>query len=63
MPIKAGTTVVWTNKDDTPHTVTNDDNVLASSVMDINAKFQYTMLRAGLVEVASEAGVARQRAV
>jgi plastocyanin len=47
LTVKAGTTVVWTNKDDTPHTVTSDDNAFSSSLMDTNAKFQYTFTKPG----------------
>ena len=47
LTVKAGATVVWTNKDDIPHTVTSDDNVFSSSLMDTNAKFQYTFTKPG----------------
>jgi plastocyanin len=47
LTVKAGTTVVWTNKDDIPHTVTSDDNVFSSSLMDTDAKFQYTFTKPG----------------
>ncbi len=47
LTVKAGTTVVWTNKDDIPHTVTSDDNVFSSPVLDTNENFQYTFGKAG----------------
>ena len=47
LTVKAGTTVVWTNKDDIPHTVTSDDKVFSSSLMDTNEKFQYTFTKPG----------------
>jgi plastocyanin len=47
LTVKAGTTVVWTNKDDIAHTVTSDDKVLASPLLDTNEKFQYTFTRPG----------------
>ena len=45
--VKAGTTVVWTNKDDIPHTVTSDDKVFSSSLLDTNQTFQYTFSKPG----------------
>jgi len=33
--------VAWTNHDDIPHTVDDDDHIFASSVLDTNQKFQY----------------------
>jgi 3',5'-cyclic-AMP phosphodiesterase len=47
LTVKAGTTVVWTNKDDIPHTVTSDSNVFSSQLMDTNAKFQFTFAKPG----------------
>ena len=47
LTVKAGTTVVWTNKDDTPHTVTSDDNVFSSPVMSTNQSFHYTFDKPG----------------
>ncbi|HYN15308.1 MAG TPA: cupredoxin family copper-binding protein, partial [Terriglobales bacterium] len=45
--IKTGSTVLWTNKDDIPHTVTSDNNVFASPVLDTNQKFQFTFANPG----------------
>jgi len=45
--IPAGTTVVWTNQDDVPHTVTSDDKVFASPVLDTGEKFEYTFRKPG----------------
>jgi plastocyanin len=47
LTVKAGSTVDWTNKDDTPHTVTSDDGVFSSPLMDTNQKFQYTFQKPG----------------
>ena len=47
LTVKAGTTVVWTNKDDIPHTVTSDNNVFSSPLMDTNATFKYTFTKPG----------------
>jgi Icc protein len=44
---KPGTTVRWTNKDDIPHTVTSDDKVFVSPVLDSNQTFQFTFPNAG----------------
>ena len=45
--VKRGTTVVWTNNDDTPHTVTSDDGAFASPVLDTGQKFQFTFAKPG----------------
>jgi Icc protein len=47
LSIKTGTTVRWTNKDDIPHTVTSDDKVFGSPVLDTNQNFQFTFANAG----------------
>jgi len=40
--IAPGTTVVWTNHDETPHTVTSKDKSFASKGMDTNDTFEHT---------------------
>ena len=45
--VKAGSTVDWTNKDDTPHTVTSDDGAFSSPVIDTDQKFQFTFQKPG----------------
>jgi len=47
LTVKAGSTVDWTNKDDTPHTVTSDDRAFSSPVMDTDQKFQFTFQTPG----------------
>jgi 3',5'-cyclic AMP phosphodiesterase CpdA len=47
LTVKAGSTVDWTNKDDTPHTVTSDDGVFASPVMDTDQSFHYAFQKPG----------------
>ena len=47
LTVKAGTTVVWTNKDDTAHTVTSNDNVFSSPVLDTDQKFQFVFSKPG----------------
>lgn len=45
--IKPGTTVIWTNRDDIPHTVVSDDKVFKSKVLDTDEKFSFTFDKAG----------------
>ena len=45
--IKPGTTVIWTNRDDIPHTVVSDDRVFKSKVLDTDDKFSFTFDKAG----------------
>jgi Icc protein len=47
LTVKPGTTVVWTNKDDIPHTVEQNDHVFSSKVLDTNEKFQYVFNKPG----------------
>jgi len=47
LTVKAGSTVSWTNKDDTPHTVTSDDGAFSSPLMDTDQKFQFTFQKPG----------------
>ena len=45
--IAPGTTVIWTNRDDIPHTVVSDDKVFKSKVLDTDEKFSFTFDKAG----------------
>src|ERR1700730_11620810 len=45
--VPAGTTVTWTNSDDTPHTAVSTDGVFKSKVMDTDERFSYTFTKAG----------------
>jgi plastocyanin len=45
--IRPGTTIVWTNHDETPHTVTSNDKSFASKGMDTDDKFEHTFSREG----------------
>ncbi|OGN89057.1 MAG: hypothetical protein A2Z74_00750 [Chloroflexi bacterium RBG_13_46_9] len=47
LTIKVGTTVTWTNKDSTTHTVISDSGVFQSGNMAPNATFTYTFSNAG----------------
>ena len=45
--IKPGTTVVWTNHDETPHTIATSDKSFASKAMDTGDKFEFTFANEG----------------
>ena len=45
--IAPGTRVVWTNRDEAPHTVTSSDKSFASKGMDTDDRFEHTFDREG----------------
>ncbi|MBV8428319.1 MAG: cupredoxin family copper-binding protein [Hyphomicrobiales bacterium] len=45
--ITVGTTVVWTNNDDIPHTVVDADHKWKSSALDTGDKFSHTFTEPG----------------
>ena len=45
--VPVGTRVVWTNKDDAPHTVTSHDKSFASKGMDTDDRYEHTFEREG----------------
>jgi plastocyanin len=45
--IAAGTTVKWTNRDDIPHTVVNDDQKFQSKALDTDESYSYTFTKPG----------------
>jgi len=45
--VKAGTTVVWVNHDDLPHTVTSKTGVFKSKALDTDDKFSFTFATVG----------------
>jgi len=45
--VKAGTAVIWTNRDDIPHTVTSTDSVFKSKTLDTDDKFTTTFTKTG----------------
>lgn len=47
LTVAVGTTVVWTNSDDIPHTVVSTDGVFKSKVRDTDEKFSYTFTKPG----------------
>jgi plastocyanin len=42
LTVRAGTTVLWVNQDDVPHTVTSNDKKFKSRVLDTDERFSYT---------------------
>ena len=47
MTIAPGTKVVWTNHDETPHTVTSNDKSFASKGLDTDDRFEHTFTSEG----------------
>lgn len=47
LTVKAGTTVVWTNHDDIPHTVTSKTALFKSNALDTDEKFSFTFTTPG----------------
>ena len=45
--IAPGTTIVWTNHDETPHILLASDKSFASKAMDTDEQFSFTFARAG----------------
>ena len=47
LTVPVGTTVVWTNRDDIPHTVVSTDGVFKSKVQDTDETFSDTFTKPG----------------
>jgi plastocyanin len=47
LTVRPGTTVTWTNADDTPHTVTAVDGAFRSKALDTGDSFAFTFARPG----------------
>jgi plastocyanin len=45
--VKAGTKVIWTNKDDIPHTVDSTDGKFKSNALDTEDKFEFNFTAPG----------------
>ena len=45
--VAPGTKIVWTNHDETPHTVTSNDKSFASKGLDTDDKFEHTFASEG----------------
>src|SRR5258706_6783874 len=50
LTIPAGTTVVWTNHDDIPHTVVENNKKFKSKALDTDDAFSYTFSEPGIYE-------------
>jgi plastocyanin len=48
--VKAGTTVIWINDDDIPHTVASSAKLFKSNALDTKDKFSFTFTTAGAHE-------------
>jgi plastocyanin len=47
LTVTAGTTVTWTNKENSPHTVTADDSSFSSPNLNHNATFSHAFMKPG----------------
>ena len=47
LTVKVGTTVIWTNRDDIPHTVVSSDGMFKSKARDTDETFSYKFDKAG----------------
>jgi plastocyanin len=49
LTVPVGTTVMWTNRDDIPHTIvsTDDPKAFKSKVLDTDEKFSFTFSKSG----------------
>jgi plastocyanin len=48
--VKAGTTVTWTNEDNTPHTVASSTKLFKSKALDTTDSFSYTFTTPGVYQ-------------
>jgi plastocyanin len=47
LTVRVGTQITWTNRDDIPHTVVEDDKLFKSKVLDTDEKFTFTPTKPG----------------
>jgi len=47
LTVRAGTTVMWANRDDEPHTVVSDNGLFRSGAIDTDATFNFRFDRPG----------------
>ncbi len=47
LTVPVGTRVTWTNRDDIPHNVVNDDATFKSKVLDTDDQFSFTFSKPG----------------
>ena len=45
--VRVGSTVRWTNRDDIPHTVVSDNEILKSKTLDTDEQYSYTFANPG----------------
>ena len=45
--VALGTKIVWTNHDETPHTIIASDGTFVSKAMDTDDRFEYTFAKEG----------------
>src|SRR5262249_6835666 len=45
--VAPGTTISWTNRDETPHTISAPDKTFVSKAMDTGDRFEYTFTQEG----------------
>ena len=50
LTVKAGTTVIWRNEDDIPHTVTSATRMFKSKALDTDDSFSFTFAEPGTYE-------------
>lgn len=48
LKVKPGTQIIWTNRDDIPHTVVSDDHKFKSRALDTDEKFTFTAAQPGI---------------
>ena len=47
LTVRVGTQITWTNRDDVPHIVVEDDKTFRSKVLDTDEKFTFTPTKPG----------------
>ena len=45
--VKAGTPIIWKNRDDIPHTVVSTDSLFKSKALDTDDQFSFTPMKPG----------------
>jgi plastocyanin len=48
LTVRVGTQITWTNRDDIPHTVVEQEKVFKSHVLDTDEKFTFTPTKPGI---------------
>ncbi|HZW97105.1 MAG TPA: cupredoxin family copper-binding protein [Candidatus Eremiobacteraceae bacterium] len=47
LKVRVGTQITWTNRDDIPHTVVEEEKIFRSKVLDTDEKFAFTPTKPG----------------